>query len=148
MPPFGFRIRALVPRNRLPATEDDIPIVLPLGDRVVTVAIQAGTAGRVDHLILRSTGFATENAALVAGLEAKAALRAAGVSMNVPMDLGPDTASTGIGQVVKDSVREQFNVELRGDVHGLDIFNEGETEVRHLRIEAEGSVIVNREQFV
>ena len=68
--------------------------------------------------------------------------------MNIPMDLGPDTASTGIGQVVKESVRERFNVELRGDVHGLDIFDEGEAEVRHLRMEAEGSVTMNREQFV
>lgn len=134
VPPFGFRLRALVLRDELPATETD-------SKRHTALVIEKGTSRRPDHLILRQTGFASEQDAQEAGQAGKAALRATGVAIDVSMDLGPDLASTGIGQIVKDKIREEFGVELRGDVHGVDVFDEEGPEVRYMRMEAEGSVI-------
>jgi len=147
VPPFGFRLRALVLRDRLPATEKDA-IEVPHSERPTTLVIKQGTSRRPDHLILRQTGFVTEQDAQEAGQAAKAALRATGVATDVSMDLGPDRASTGIGQIVKDKIQEEFDVELRGDVHGVDVFDEEGPEVRYMRIEAEGSVSANLDDFV
>lgn len=141
VPPFGFRLRALVLRDELPATETD-------SKRHTALVIEKGTSRRPDHLILRQTEFASEQDAQEAGQAGKAALRATGVATDVSMDLGPDLASTGIGQIVKDKIRGEFGVELRGDVHGVDVFDEEGPEVRYMRMEAEGSVISNLDEFV
>lgn len=148
MPPFGFRLRALILRDRLPATETDGAIEVPHTKRYTILVIQKGANRRPDHLILRQTGFASEQDAREAGQAAKAALRATGVATDVSMDLGPDLASTGIGQIVKDGIREEFGVELRGDVHGVDVFDEEAPEVKYMRMEAEGSVIAKLDDFV
>jgi hypothetical protein len=148
VPPFGFRLRALVLRDRLPATETNGAIEIPYSRLPTALVIEKGSNRRPDHLILRQTGFASEQDAREAGQAAKAALRATGVATDVSMDLGPDLASTGIGQIVKDRIREEFGVELRGDVHGVDVFDEDGPEVRYMRMEAEGSVIANLDDFV
>ncbi|MGH8924538.1 MAG: hypothetical protein ACRDWA_07895 [Acidimicrobiia bacterium] len=148
MPPFGFRLRALVLRDRLPATGTNGAIEVPCSTRHTALVIEKGTGRRPDHLILRQAGFASEQDARKAGKAAKAALRATGVATDVSMDLGPDLASTGIGQIVKDKIRDEFAVELRGDVQGVDILDEEGPEVRYMRIEAEGSVIANLDSFV
>ena len=148
MPPCGFRLRALVLRDRLPATEADGAIEVPYSQRRTALVIEKGTGRRPDHLILRQAGFDCEQDAREAGQAAKAALRATGVATDVAMDLGPDLASTGIGQIVKDRIREEFGVELRGDVHGVDVFDEAGPEVRYMRMEAEGSAMANLDDFV
>jgi hypothetical protein len=132
----------------LPETADGDEIEVRVADRCLTLLIKKGTSRRPDHLILREVGFASEEAAWTAGKEAKAALRATGVAVDVPMDLGPDVASTGIGQIVKDQAREERGVDLRGDVHGVDVFEESSLEVHYVRMEAEGSVTANLDQFV
>lgn len=148
MPLFSFRLRALVLRDRLPATDKDGAIEVPYSKRHTALTIEKGTGRRPDHLILRQTGFACEQDAQEAGQAAKAALRATGVATDVSMNLGPDLASTGIGQIVKDKIHKEFGVELRGDVHGVDVFDEEGPEVKYMRMEAEGSVIANLDDFV
>lgn len=148
MPPFGFRVRALVLRDRLPATDVGGSIEMRFGDRRMSLAIEKGTSRRPDHLVLKESGFVSEEAARSAGQKAKSALRATGVATDVSMDLGLDLASTGIGQIVKDMARDNMGVDLRGDVHGIDVFDEAGPEVQYLRMEGEGSVTANLSEFV
>jgi hypothetical protein len=46
VPPFGFRIRALIPRGRLPETAEGNETVVSFGDNSATLSIAQRTAQR------------------------------------------------------------------------------------------------------
>lgn len=74
MPPFTYRLRFLVPRDRLPHTPKDEPRIIdlaPVGR--MELQLQQGTGSRPDNLILKKSGIGSADQA---GEEARATKRA------------------------------------------------------------------------
>ncbi|MEX2653123.1 MAG: hypothetical protein WD473_11865 [Acidimicrobiia bacterium] len=64
------------------------------------------------------------------------------------MDLGEDTSSTRWARSVRDKLREVHGVDLRGDVHGIDIVDDDDPPPAYVRMEAEGLVGVPIDRFL
>jgi hypothetical protein len=143
MPPFTYRLRFLISRNRLPHTAEDEPHLIdidaPSGDPVER-HLRPGTGSRPDNLVLARRGIPTEDEALEQALAAKRALMRAGLISNVPMLFGNNTSSTRLAPALIDRVREATGLTPRPDVHGIDIIDEAHGPTFPFRLQAEGHV--------
>src|SRR5919106_121141 len=141
MPPFTYRLRFLIPRDRLPHTAEDEPHAIdlpPVGP--IELHLRRGTGNRPDNLILSKRDIASADQALEEALDAKQALMRAGLIANVPMLFGNDASSTRLAPQLVDHVRATTGLTPRPDVHGIDILDEADGPTFALRFEAEGRV--------
>ena len=141
MPPFTYRLRFLIPHDRLPHTSEDEPHVIdlpPVGP--IELHLRQGTGSRPDNLILTKRDIASADQALEEGLATKRALMRAGLIANVPMLFGNDASGTSLSSQLVDHVRETTGLTPRPDVHGIDILDEADGPTFALRLEAEGRV--------
>lgn len=146
---FSYRVRVETIRGRLtPTMDDDYHEIPDASGRSVRLSIEEGSGQRPQRITVRSSGFATRDEAFAAGVEMKQALGVAGVVTDVPMNLGDDTSSTRWARSLRDKLREDHGVDLRGDVHGIDIVDDDDPPPVYLRMEAEGQVGVPVDRFL
>lgn len=141
MPPFTYRLRFLIPRDRLPHTAEDEPHVIalpPVGP--IELHLRRGTGSRSDNLVLSKRDIASADQTLEEALAAKQALMRAGLIANVPMLFGNDASSTTLAPQLVDHMRATTGLTPRPDVHGIDILDEADGPTFALRFEAEARV--------
>src|SRR5258707_15624488 len=77
-----------------------------------------------EWLIMNARGFATENDARSFGHQLKGALELSSVASRIGVDAGLDLITSGLGQSVKERIRQQTGAIVRDNVHGVDVFPE------------------------
>lgn len=105
-------------------------------------------ASEATALVLTGTGHQTEEEARRHGEAAKHALRRAGVVANVPLDMGPDRASGSLGRGFREQLENEHGVQLRDDIHGLDVYEDDSRPVRFLSSRASPIVTASVDKFV
>lgn len=124
MSEYAIRLRFLLPPGqRLHHAEQVIEIPLDDGRSLKLTAVGGGPIEETHNLVVRTGGFSSEAEALEFGKRLKRALRISFAQLSYGVDLGNDSATTGVGQVVRDRARGMGFV-LSGDVHGLCVFPE------------------------
>lgn len=93
---------------------------------------------RTKHLLLGER-FATHQAAQECGKRLKFALALFAAEQRLGVDVGKDQGSPSVSQAIKKSLAAKQGIQLRDDIHGLDVYAE-QPEVRRLSVEAYGSV--------
>ena len=58
------------------------------------------------------------------GEKLKVAVALSSARARLGVDLGSDKPTSGFGNVVVDAIRGEFQVDLRANVHGLDIYSQ------------------------
>jgi len=140
MPPFTYRLRFLIPRDRLPHTPRDQPHLVGGPDATIELHIEQTDGNRPDNLIVIRRGVATAEEALEEAEATKRSLMRTGLLTNVPMLFGTNESSARFSQALIDRVRETSGSTLRPDVHGIEIIDEADGPTHVLRFQAEGRV--------
>lgn len=73
-------------------------------------------------LIMNTRGFVSEDKARDFGRKLKAALEVSAVAARVGVDTGRDLATSALGRTVRDELLQLTGLDLRPNIHGLDIF--------------------------
>ena len=71
----------------------------------------------------------------------------AGVLADVPIVPGRDAATSGFSRYLRDKIRAETGSDLRGDVHGVDVFSDSDRPV-YMRMEADGFASVPVDRFL
>lgn len=149
MPPYTYRLRFLILRDRLPHTAEDEPHVIEGGPAgPMELHLRPGTGNRPDNLILIRRGVPSADQAIEEALAAKHALMRAGLMSYVPMLFGNNTSGNGLAPALIEHMRQTTGVTPRPDMHGIDIIDEAEGPTAPLRIEGEGHVGVSVDMFI
>jgi len=138
MPPFTYRLRFLIPRDRLPHTPRDQPHLIERPDATIELHIEQTDGSRPDNLIVIRRGVATAEEALKEAEATKRSLMRTGLLTNVPMLFGTNESSTRFAQALIDRVREKSGSTPRPYVHGIEIIDEADGPTHVLRFQAEG----------
>ena len=78
-----------------------------------------------EWLILRVRCLKTEEEAQRVGEKLKVAVALSSARARLGLDLGNDAPTFGVGQqLVVEPIRNEFQVDVRANVHGLDIYSE------------------------
>ncbi|NJD66842.1 MAG: hypothetical protein FIB00_16660 [Chloroflexi bacterium] len=140
MPPFTYRLRFLIPRDRLPHTAPDEPHLIRLKGDTVKLHINQGEGTRPDALVLTQHGIATVDQAREQAEATKYALMRTGLVTNVPMLFGKNESSIRLSSVLVERIREASGVTPRPDVHGIDVMDEADGPTATFQLQAEGYV--------
>jgi len=100
-----------------------------------------------EWLVMNARGFDSESAAQAFGSKLKMASELSSVATRLGIDPGVDIATAGLGQVVKDHFREQTNLLIRNNIHGVDVFPD-DPNVRIIQINATGTVLADPTAFI
>jgi len=100
-----------------------------------------------DWLIMNARGFATEDNAIQFSEKLKMVCEVSSVCSRLGVDAGTDIATSGFGKIVKDRVKEQHGIELRSDVHGVDVFKDEEN-IRIASFSGTGTVRASIDPFL
>ena len=92
---------------------------------------------RTKHVLL-GTRFQSHEAALDCGRRLKRALALFAAERRIGLDAGQDQATSSVSEAIKESVATQQGIQLRDDVHGLDVYVE-QPPVRRLSMEGYGT---------
>jgi protein-S-isoprenylcysteine O-methyltransferase Ste14 len=99
----------------------------------------------VDQWItIKSCGHPSRDSAEVLGLRLKDAILLAGVD-GFGADFGTNKVRSSLSDTIKSNIKEQFGTVIRDEVHGIDIFEDGD--VRHFTAEAHLTVQMDLPQF-
>jgi hypothetical protein len=151
---FGFILRFLMPSGKLIpeiADDSDFPLVLPGASG--TVAIRHlpprsnSTPSSPERYEIRGTGFASAELASACGKRMKGALSTVGCELDCGIDVGNDRSTSGASRYLKDIFRDKFGVQLRDNIHGLDVFDE-DLPVRRMEMSATATVTSRVQGFV
>jgi hypothetical protein len=148
MPPFTYRLRFLIPRNRLPHTAQDEPHLVSVPGDTIKLHINQGEGNRPDALVLTQRGIATADQAREQAEATKYALMRTGLVTNVPMLFGKNESSLRLSSLLVDRVREASGVTPRPDVHGIDIMDEADGPTAAFQLQAEGYVRTPIDKFL
>lgn len=143
-PSYGFRLRfhlppgrtfeGVHPRRRLHLHQVDGLVYL-----VKLPQPKRHRFGAPMRYALLGKRFESHGAALECGTKLKRALALFAADRRIGLDVGSDRASSGVSRAIKDALAAQHGVQLRDDVHGLDVYCE-QPPVRRFRMEGYGSV--------
>jgi hypothetical protein len=100
-----------------------------------------------EWLVMNARGFDLENAASTFAEKLKAASEISSVATRLGIDSGINLATAGLGQAVRTHIQEQTGLEIRDNVHGVDVFPD-DPNVRILNITATGSVLAEPDPFL
>jgi hypothetical protein len=75
-----------------------------------------------EWLVLNARGFNSEIEAREFAGKLKAATEISSIAARLGIDTGVDARTAGLGQYVKDHIRKQSGLDVRDNVHGIDVF--------------------------
>ena len=121
---YCFRIRFRLSRSQgFESSDTQLVLTSPPEERVELRAAKRGTVLKdAADLILVGKPYASEAAALEAGLRWRGVLQRAFAYLNIGADFGDRAAGGGIGDHWRRQVREQLGVRVLYDVHGVMAF--------------------------
>lgn len=125
MSAYAFRIRFFLEYGS-PIDCESVELVIPLANNTSCVLRSIRADQKIKesrHLVITGDGFASENAALETGERVKLALLWLGVKCRVGIDIGDDTARGGVGDYLAKKVLAERGVQLKSDVHGLNVYS-------------------------
>jgi hypothetical protein len=93
----------------------------------------------VGVVTIDGNGFASASEATQFGRSLKGALAVCSARHRFGFDLGQDIATSSLGKIVRDQIREKGGVDVRPTIHGLDVF-ETTTPIQRFEAHARGSV--------
>ncbi len=146
---FSFRLRVVAPPGHglTESGQRRISIDTP---RWGTIELHAKTPEKADRkslIVITGREYSSADEARRAGEAARWALRIAGVSANVPLDLGNDRATSGMARAFREEQEQRFGIQIRNDVHGLDVYEEDDRPVKYISMEARPSVTASVDKF-
>jgi hypothetical protein len=100
--------------------------------------------GANQWMAIKATGYESEKAAWSAAMCLKDAILIAGAK-GFGADFGTNTAKSRLASFIKDSAKEKFGTIIRDEVHGIDVFEDGD--VRHFEASAQASVHMELSHF-
>jgi hypothetical protein len=100
-----------------------------------------------EWLVMNVTGFESEEKAKSFGRKLKSACELSSVAARLGIDTGIDLPTAGLGQSVRDQIREKSGLLVRDNVHGVDVFLD-DCAVRILNINARGTVRATHHRFL
>ncbi len=130
----------------LDLTTQPTDLVLPMLPFLSTIATNEPRAPGVDQWVtIRSCGHPSQEEAKAQALRLKDIILLAGAT-GFGADFGTgDNVRSGLSDEIKRSIKDQFATIIRDEVHGIDIFEEGD--VRHFRVTAHATVQMDLSQF-
>lgn len=121
-PTYAFRLRFHVePAHRFVSSES---VVVVPGTSVRLSAPKDTTFAETDVLKLAATGFATEEGARQEGMRWFDAVLIAGLRRGTGFDLGRFKLGGGLTAAGIAHFSQQAGVEVRNDIHGLDVYED------------------------
>lgn len=90
----------------------------------IKLAAETGTLEKAAWLVSKSCGYASAKEAREYGERLRTAFILAGAINRIGVDCGFDRSTLQFAQVITDAVRKSTGRELRGTIHGLDVFEE------------------------
>lgn len=100
-----------------------------------------------EWLIMNSRGFSTEQEARQFGHNLKLSLELSSVATRLGIDTGRDLATSGLGILVKEKLKNEQGIAARDNIHGLDVFID-DPNVRYINISASGVLRKRPEEFI
>jgi hypothetical protein len=100
-----------------------------------------------EWLVLHVKALSTEEEARKVGEKLKIAVALSSARARLGVDVGNDKPTSIFGDFVVHTIRDEFNVELRANVHGLDVYSE-DSPVLIPNINIDASVSANPESFL
>jgi hypothetical protein len=126
MTTYGFRLRFYIHGPTLNTEEKSVEIALPDGNVVTLSSARTPDSPLSDarELQLRGTGLTSSDEATRCGERLRGAIRKSSATLHMGFDLGRDTATSGLGKLVKDHVLATAGVRVLDNVHGLVVYEE------------------------
>jgi len=100
-----------------------------------------------DWLILRVKALGTEEEARKVGEKLKVAVALSSARARLGVDIGNDKPTGSVANFVVEAIRDEFHVEIRPNIHGLDVYSDA-SPVLVLNINANALVLTNPEPFL
>lgn len=138
--PYRLRLRLLIGK---PLTIEDPTHTFSLGGQEMVLRSRDGEMPlkQASWLIMETGGFPSEEAAYDFGQRLKLAMMHSALRCNTGVDLGHDVPTSGPYKPLVDLAREAHGLELRSDVHGLDVFPDLPN-TRSLSVNARGTISI------
>lgn len=114
---FRFRVRS---KLNIAAAEHRLHVggrEVVLSSRFKDVLIKES-----EWLVMSARGFASETDARAFACRLRLATEVSSVAARLGLDAGLNLPTSEFSLAVKAELRDQFGAELRGDVHGIDVF--------------------------
>jgi hypothetical protein len=97
--------------------------------RPLTIKTQDVDLSSAKWLSIETCGYDSEIQAKIEGQHLAEILTLAGVIGRLGIDVGGDGAGISFGAELRQAFSQQFGRELRGEVHGIDVFKEGSVSI-------------------
>jgi hypothetical protein len=139
-----FRFRVLT-KLRIEKKEHRIKV----GERDVVLSPQL-PSDRIcdsDWLIMNARGFSSETEARVFAHKLRAAANLSSVACRYGIDSGIELPTSGLGQTVKDHLKDADGIIVRDNVHGVDVCLDDQN-VRYVSLNIKASVLQGPEPFL
>ncbi|MCW8884483.1 MAG: hypothetical protein OQK12_04395 [Motiliproteus sp.] len=100
-----------------------------------------------DWLVMNARGFSSHDEAVEFAEKLKMVCEISSVCSRLGVDTGIDIATSGFGKIVKDRVKKEHGIDLRSNVHGVDVFEDDEN-IRIAHFSATGTVRASSDPFL
>lgn len=118
---FRVRFRFRVQKN-LNINETEYRFNVGQREVVISPQLPDTPINKSEWLVMNARGFKLESDAREFGRKLKAAAELSSVATRLGLDSGIDAPTAGLGQVVKDHIRNENGLSVRDNVHGVDVF--------------------------
>jgi hypothetical protein len=139
---FRFRVQ-----KKLNIKENEYRFNIGKREVVVSPQLPDNPINQSEWLVMNARGFDTECEAREFGGKLKAAAEISSVGTRLGIDSGVDAPTAGLGQIVKDHIRQKSGEIVRDNVHGVDVFPD-DPNIRIFHINLTGSVLTQPEPFL
>jgi Apea-like HEPN len=120
---FCFRLRFQMVTGLTAGRQHAVQLPISGIAHPIEVAAEFGTLEEATWFACTSCGYPSEEEARANGERLRTAFTLAGVINRLGVDFGYDNKTFQFGQFISDAHRKATGRELRGSVHGLDVFD-------------------------
>ncbi|CAN5883005.1 hypothetical protein BH24DEI2_BH24DEI2_20780 [soil metagenome] len=151
MTTYGFRIRFLTPAGRtILGAEPELTLSFQDVNGLFVLRKlphkENHVPGTPETFVLIGSGFCSEENADAVGRRLKTAIAMYGASTGMGVDCGRDKVTSSTSTDIKTRLRDQFGIQLRDTVHGLDVYAE-DLPIHYLQISGTLTVVFSAKDF-
>lgn len=100
-----------------------------------------------DWLVMNARGFTNYEDAMEFARKLRLVCEISSVCSRLGVDSGIDIATSGLGELIRNQFMEQHGIDMRNNVHGVDVFEDNEN-IGIINFNASGIVRASREPFL